>query len=1766
MATSGATSSAKNPPLRNLQTRLKALLEMFKNLTTFANTLGEVTSVQQIQVRLEKLNELWDKVNDAIMDVEMHDEYPTKEGNCPGIRSDFTTRFYDVKASMLDRIKELEGNAANTSVLQSTRIMDSSIQPVTEHVRLPQIRLQTFDGNIDQWLSFRDLFLSLIHSKVDLPDVEKFHYLKGCLAGEARSLIDPLALTRANYSIAWDTLMTRYNDSKVLKRRQVGNLFKLPKVSKESSSEIQVLLEGFERVVQTLDQLVKPEDYKDLLLLEVLCSRLDPVTRRAWEEHSALQSQDTVKDLTQFLQTRVKILASLPSKSHDPKPELSQLPKKNVVPRTSYNATQSSLGSCIACPDSHLLYTCPAFSRLNASARDKLLRQHSLCRNCFRRGHQASECRSMQVCRKCRGRHHTLVCFREDNAGYSNTRMVPPARSSQPAALQPNTSTETVSSNVARSRSSTIILATAVVLVEDDTGKTFHARALLDSGSECNFMTERLCQQMKISRRRSNISVLGIGKANTIVKHQISAVVKSRTSGFARKMEFLLLPAVTADLPTTSVTVSSWKFPQGVELADPVFFQSKSVDLVFGVQHFFSFFQTDNKIPLGRGLPMLIDSVFGWLVTGAVEHQDSSPHIVCNTASTVNLDELLTRFWSCEEIGSPNTFSPEEQRCEEQFVRTIQRGSDGRYTVGLPKNDQVLLTMGESRGIALQRLSGLERRLVRDPDLRSQYNEFMEEYIQLGHMRRVHAGPEKRCYLPHHPVIKQASTTTKVRVVFDASCKSSTGISLNDTLLAGPVIQDELRALIMRCRTKQIMIVADIEKMFRQIGIDKEDISLQSILWRKNPSEEVKTYELTTVTYGTKPAPFLATRTLKQLATDEQERFPNGAKAIMEDVYMDDVITGTDKASAASKLCEELINLTRSGGFRLRKFASNSTTALRVIEAEDLALPHSNEIQLDPDPAVKTLGLVWQPRTDILRFNFTILQISENERLTKRKILSAIAMLFDSLGLVGAVTTTAKIFMQRLWKLNEKGERLDWDQPVPAEVEKEWRNFHKQLHVMNNLKIQRCAVIPNSVRMELHFFSDASEKAYGACVYIKSIDTQGRSFVHLLASKSKVAPLKCQSIPRLELCGALLSAELSFKVRDALKTQMDMHFWTDSTCVLQWLKAVPTTWTTFVANRVAKIQTATENCVWRHVPGIQNPADLISRGLNPDQIQDSNLWWKGPEWLLQNHYPNQPSNFSTEGVDAEVRHVTANLATSQDDFGMDYVNKFSSFTKLVRCTAYWMRLMRILKKSEPNPRSLLTVAEIREAEYAIIRRIQKEAFSEEWKCLADGKDVHRNSPLRWFIPQISSENLIRVGGRLGKSEESEDTKHPIVLPAKHPFTKLLYEYYHQKLMHAGSQLLLSSVRLKYWPLGGRNVPRQIIHNCKQCFRSKPNPIQQFMGELPSDRVTKSRPFMKTGVDYFGPVYLRLAPRRPATKAYVAVFICLSTKAVHLELVSDLSTERFLQALRRFIGRRGYCADIYSDNGTNFVGARNFLRELLEIIRNSQHQEKVSKECVNNHIQWHFIPAAAPHFGGLWEAAVRSAKKHLLKVLGENAVSFEEMTTLLVQVENCLNSRPITALTDDPGNLQPLTPGHFLIGEAFQQLPDRDFREVPMNRLNQSQVLQKKLQHFWDRWRVEYLTQLQGRYKRWRSPVEISVGRLVIIKDENLPPSRWKMGRIEKLHPGSDGVVRVVTLKTATGPSTRPVEKLCLLPDAFQPNEDPQIPSENQTDQCPPSCS
>ncbi|XP_053697263.1 uncharacterized protein LOC128744354 [Sabethes cyaneus] len=1715
------TSKGKPPTLNALQKKLKGLQTSFNNVHNFIKECSEATKASEFSVRLERLELLWDKMNDTIDEIECHEENvdvesPVKE------RVDFENRFFELKAFLIDRLKnDPEAAPLNQSVRPT--------EPLTTHAKLPQISLPKFGGKIEEWLNFRDLYMSLIHLQPDLPEVEKFHYLRSQLEGEALNLINTLPLTKTNYMVAWDMLVQRYSNTKILKKKNVQALFELPSIRRESAEEMHSLLESFEATVKSLDHTIDQQgDYKDLLLLHMLSSRLDSASRRSWEDFSSSKEHDTIKDLTGFMRRRIHMLEAISTKPDCTKAECSQPNKRKLLPTTkSCNVVLNTASSkrCLSCSDNHPLYLCPVFKNMQVQERDNLLRTNSLCRNCFRRGHQAKDCSSKYVCRHCRGKHHSLVCFKENGKpiGSTDTSRDTATRSADAEAAATSNNTVHAAAAQVTSYSSIkvpatgVLLLTAVVVVQDESGSHHLARALLDCACQCDLVSKRFSQLLKSKRQSTNMDIIGVNGKVEKITNFVNVTIKSRVTNYQIPVELNIHPCLSTTIPGLSPTANNWNLPEGIQLADPSLFESHKVDLILGGGSFFDFFRTGRRIPLGKDMPLFVDSVFGWVASGKYPVVHNTAAVSCNVAVTNKLEELLTRFWQSEEIGLDNKFSPGELRCEEHFQQTFKRDAAGRYSVSLPKDEAILQQLGHTQNIACYRFHQMERRLERDPELKRQYHNFMLEYEQLGHMRRV---PDEdvtkiqRFYLPHHPVVKDSSSTTRVRVVFDASCKSSSGVSLNDALLAGPVVQEDLRSIILRCRTRLVLLVADVEKMFRQINIDKTDAPLQSILWRSTTDSPPATYELSTVTYGTKSAPFLATRTLKQLALDEGKRFPLAAAAVMKDFYVDDVITGTDDAEQAKELRCQLDELLQSGGMRLRKWSSNYASVLEGLKPEDLADSVAEGIKLDRDPSVKTLGLTWYPQTDAFALQLQIPSISNDQELTKRKVLSYIAMLFDPLGLIGAVITTAKIFMQTLWQLEDDNqEKLDWDSVLPTRVENEWRTFHEQLPILKQLRVERMIIIPGSVGMEVHCFSDASGKAYGANLYIKSWNSAGHVKVALLSSKSRVAPLKTQSIPRLELCGALMAAELFVKVKEAIDIEGDVYFWTDSTTVLRWLQALPTIWTTFVANRVAKIQNITERCLWKHVPGTQNPADMTSRGIFPESIIKNRVWWEGPEWLAFSidKWPVQHEITDSTEADQEFkRSAVGAVGACNLGFNDWYFARFSEYTTLIRQTAYCQRFIKNFRvklqigQSVPGPITALTAPELRTAELTVTRLVQQEAFSKEYRALSQGKAIPRHSPLRWFYPVLSHDGVIRLGGRLGRSQESEEARHPMVLPARHHLTKLLLKHYHLKLLHAGPQLMLSSVRQKFWPLGGRSVAKQIIHQCLRCSRVKPATMRQFMAELPASRVTAAKAFSTTGVDYFGPIYIRPGYRRTAVKAYVSVFVCFTTKAVHLELVGNLSTACFIQALRRFVARRGFCSSIHSDNGTNFVGARNQLKELMENLK---------------------------------------SKHHLLRVLGEIPVSYEDMLTTLTQVEACLNSRPLTQLTDDPNDLEPLTPGHFLVGDSLQAVPDTDFTNVPANRLNHWQAVQKKVQDFWRRWRVEYLTQLQGRSKRWQPPVAVEPGKLVVIQEDNVPPIRWRMGRIQHTHPGADGVVRVVTLKTAKGVFQRPVEKICLLPVA-----------------------
>ncbi|XP_058816959.1 uncharacterized protein LOC131680258 [Topomyia yanbarensis] len=980
-------------------------------------------------------------------------------------------------------------------------------------------------------------------------------------------------------------------------------------------------------------------------------------------------------------------------------------------------------------------------------------------------------------------------------------------------------------------------------------------------------------------------------------------------------------------------------------------------------------------------------------------------------------------------------------------------------------------------------------------------------------------------------IFKENSTTTKTRVVFDGSAKTSSGLSINDALLVGPVIQDDLLSIILRFRKHPVALVADIEKMYRQVLISTEDQCLQRILWRFTPCQPITTYELTTVTYGLSPSSFLATRSLHQLCEDEGKEYPLASKVIRKDFYVDDLISGEKSIEQAIQLRIELEELLKKGGFRLRKWCSNYPAVLAGMPSEMLGT--ESTLFFDTEETVRTLGICWEPAQDSFRFDINS-NIS-NQTATKRNILSKIAQLYDPLGLMAPVVIEAKILMQQLWTLS-----LDWDAPVPIEIEHKWERFCRQLPKLSMLCIRRCAFGTSLMTSELHTFADASEAAYGACVYVRSISEDGSVDVNLLAAKSRVAPLKRITLPRLELCAALLGARLYEKVQSALNIPIkSSYFWSDSTVVLQWLKSPPHAWKTFVANRTSEIQSITHGSKWLHVAGAENPADLASRGLSAEALVENMLWFHGAKWLAGDmlEWPFQIANDVAVDEELERRPIVLSIQTAP--IINPLFTRFSSYNKLVSVVAYCLRF--IYNAQRKNGRiydSVLSVNELNAARKALVKMVQANMFAYDLQLLKNGVSVSKQSSLKLLNPFLDADGVIRVGGRLRLSKERYSVKHPMVLPGFHPFTKCLIAFYHQTVLHGGISLTLAVIRDKFWPLQGQRAVRSVLRKCFRCARLNPRPIQQPVGQLPSARVTPSRPFSHVGIDYCGPVYIKSLQRKcTLIKAYIAIFVCFSTKAVHIELVGDLSTAAFISAVRRFISRRGKPEHIYSDNAKNFVGAANELHRLYKMLQPGPDADQIASTLAKNEIQWHLIPPKAPNFGGLWEAAVKVAKKHLLRQVGTASLTYEDMITVLTQIEACMNSRPLAPLTEDPTDLSALTPAHFLVGTSLQALPDVDVRAIPTNRLDRYQRIQEKVQHFWHRWRTEYLRQLLQQTLANPEPTPSAV----LMQDESSPPLLWPIARVLEIQPGKDNVTRVVTLRTSSGIFKRAVSKICPLP-------------------------
>ncbi|XP_075147420.1 uncharacterized protein LOC142221551 [Haematobia irritans] len=1748
------------------------------------DTLIATSTTFALEVHREELKAMWgtikglyEKCTEALLTREDDDKKEKEKGdkNQGGEESTdsetdsdlnmVNSRYYNSYEAYVRIVSKISASIQMRSQAPNCNSQSSSSN---SSFHLPPCDTESFKGDYHSWPTFRDMFSAVYIQNANLSNVQKLFHLRKKTEGEAHEIVKSCPLTNSGFDIAWQNLKERFENKRMLVHSQLKILFNLPAVCSESSEDIKNLRRDINSCISCLRLYDIEISNWDPIFVYICSTKLPRVTLSLWEQ-SVEDKKDISKwsDLNAFLSSRYQTLETVSevkgsSNSNKLGPSNSTVTKhSNYLKKVNSHHTRVSVPPfdypCKLCINEiHPIRKCPKFLQMNHDERRNSIKKLGLCINCFAGTHTIKDCKSSFNCSLCHQRHNTLIHRDEKKSDkqkpYPKPRDTMRAQSRSHSELQstnpnvivnvpePSTSGKSIQTCFA-SNSQNVLLGTAVVQI-NHMGLKYFVRVLIDSGSHGTFITERIFHILKLPSRPIDAEISGLNGITSAKARKIAtfSVSPRCESNLEISIDALVVPKLSENLPSNSINPSLLKEFPDINLADPKFYTSSRIDMLIGADIF-------NKILLDNvkrnicGSLIAQETIFGWIVTGPIQNdQISSFSNIVSFFTECTLEKQLERFWEVENFPQKPLLSHSDILCEKLYSETTERDKDGRYVVSLPfkqsfyENSKML---GQSRSIAYAQFLKNEYRLSKDVGLRDKYNSILEEYIELGHMEHV-APPSmaefpKHFYLPHHAVFKPESTTTKIRVVFNASCRTSSGTSLNDVLYSGPILQNDVTILILRWRFFRFVFNADIEKMYRQIRVHPKDTPFQRILFRSCDDATMQDYELKTVTFGVNAAPYLAIRTLLQLANDVKDTFPLAKRIIEESMYVDDVLAGCHEVNSCISARDQLISALKSAGFPLRKWASNCPELLKDIPRSHLL--KDDFLCFHDTSQAKTLGIKWNAKSD--NFFFESKPFSNNSNFSKREVLSEIAKIYDPAGWLAPIVVLAKILMRKIWL-----SKVGWDEFITTECLVEWKKFLKSYSIIESIKLPRWISYSPRCEIQFHAFCDASENAYAVAIYTRVKLDDTHIIVRLLTSKTRVSPVKSISIPKLELCGAALLSEVVKSVIPSMQiSAYEVFKWTDSTIVLSRLQQPPCHWKVFVANRISTIANNVGTDNWFHVDSKSNPADLASRGVYPQELKVSRLWWEGPEWLQKhsNFWPNQPSlNLNT---DLEKRNTLVHSAFISNY--ADILERFSSFNRAIQVICYIFRFLhRGLTKYRSTHvyRSIdLTSLEVNFVKIRLIILAQRASFPDEYKALLDNNDIKRSSHILNLNPFLDKDGIIRANGRLACSSLTYNEKFPIVLPYSCQFSRLLIHFTHVLSLHGGNQLIVRLIRSQFWIPKLKNLAKTIINKCKVCTIYKRKTKSQIMAALPPERTTISRPFHCTGIDFAGPFDVKSSSVRgcKSSKSYACIFVCFETRAIHLEATSSLSTATFLAAFHRFISRRGCPLHIYSDNGTNFVGAsKDIARDFLSASRSN-----LISQMVHQNLSWHFIPPGAPHMGGLWEAGVRSFKTHFKKVSGSHKYTFEEFCTLLARIEGCLNSRPISIMSEDPTDLNPLTPGHFLTGGPILTPPEPTIDTHPETVTNRWQRVKALHHHFCQRWKVEYLRELHKRNK-WKFPeMNVEVNSIVIIPEDNLSPNEWRIGRVVRVYPGKDNRVRVADVFTQRGTITRPIVKLVCLP-------------------------
>ncbi|XP_013416153.1 uncharacterized protein LOC106177802 [Lingula anatina] len=1089
--------------------------------------------------------------------------------------------------------------------------------------------------------------------------------------------------------------------------------------------------------------------------------------------------------------------------------------------------------------------------------------------------------------------------------------------------------------------------------------------------------------------------------------------------------------------------------------------------------------------------------------------------------------------------------SIEDREFMELMKTEMQREESGHLIAPLPfKHDRKILPNNKER--VYQRLRSLSKSLRKNQELKDHYVTFMSTMLEKGHAEPappLRPGQEA-WYLPHFGVY-HAKKPGKIRVVFDSS-DTFNGTSLNDVLLTGPDLLNNLLGVLLRFRSDLVACMADIEQMFYSFHVKEEHRDFLRFLWFENndPEGKVEEYRMKVHIFGNSPSPAVATFGLRKTAQEGQQKYGKDARQFVEnDFYCDDGLLAVPTVDKAIDILKQTKDMLAVSNLRLHKIASNFREVVEAFPASERAAEICDlNLDLDEAPLQRSLGILWNLQRDTFTFQVTL----DEKPFTKRGVLSAINSIYDPLGFVQPVVIGGKVLLRQMTQNQEIG----WDDRLPDHLAPAWHLWRQSLLALAEIEVPRAYTpIPSTEasRRELHVFSDASQQAIAAVAYLKVIDNQGNIHVSFLMGKAKLAPKHATSIPRLELNSAVLAVELRDVITSEIQLEIhEQRFYSDSRVVLGYLTNRTKRFYVYVANRVERILRSTSSEQWTYVPTNVNPADHATRPVTAEGLPATS-WLQGPGFLKSTPEldltVNSDKMFLVSDDDVEVRPDTKVYVTSVLSGRLPmhlHFTRFSSWNTLVRSIARLIRVVRCLKATRCRTRGVwhvcpIKVQDVKAAEKMILHNAQKESYSKEICVLKQGHTLPSASSIASLNPFLDDDQLLRVGGRLKHADVSDKEKNPFVVPGDSHVSTLLIRHHHERVQHQGRHFTEGAVRnAGLWIIGAKRKIGSLIHKCVTCRKLRGKFEQQQMADLPSERLEQQPPFTNVGVDVFGPwevVTRRTRGGSANSKRWAVLFTCFSTRAVHIEVIESMSASCFINALRRFFAIRGPAKMIRSDRGTNFVGAAKEMEYYLRV----------------HGCRWEFNPPHASHMGGSWERMIGLARRILNSMLsqpGKSNLTHEILTTLMAEVSAIINARPLVPITTDPEAPIMLTPSMLLNQKICEGDDMGDFSDVVLYRQQWKRV-QALADQFWARWRKEYLVTLQPR-KKWNRPSpNLKLGDVVLIKDNSTKRNQWPMGIVINTFPSQDGLVRRVEVKTGHGSRKylRPVTDIVVIVEA-----------------------